>query len=39
MIVSLEEGQIVWLKVELPDMVVGDKEGADQSLKVFEEVE
>ena len=39
MIVSLEEGQIIWLRLELPDMVVGEKDGTDQSLKVLEEVE
>ena len=39
MIVSLEEGLIQWMKLELPDVIVGDKEGVDQSLKVLDEVE
>ena len=38
MIVSLEEGLIVWLKIEQPEMVVGDKE-VDQSIKVHDEIE
>ena len=39
MIVSLEEGIILWLKLELPEVGIGDKEGADQSVKVLDEIE
>lgn len=40
MIVSLEEGLIVWLKIELPpEVVLNDKDAANQSLKVLEEIE
>ena len=40
LIVSLEEGLIVWLKIELPpEVVLNDKDAANQSLKVLEEIE
>lgn len=39
MIVSLEEGLMQWLKIELPEIVINEKDAADQSLKVLEEVE
>jgi hypothetical protein len=39
MIVSLEEGIILWLKLELPEVGIGDKEGADQCVKVLDEIE
>jgi hypothetical protein len=39
MIVSLEEGLMQWYKIELPEIVINEKDAADQSLKVLEEVE
>jgi len=39
MIVSLEEGIILWLKLELPEVGIGDKDGADQCVKVLDEIE
>jgi len=38
MLVSLEEGMLVWLTLELPEVNLGDKD-ADQSLKVLEEID
>lgn len=39
MLISLEEGLIQWLKLELPEVVIGDKAGSAQHIKVLDEVE
>lgn len=39
MLVSLEEGLIQWLKLELPEAVIGDKDKSSQHIKVLDEVE
>lgn len=38
MLVSLEEGILIWLNLELPEVNLGDKD-ADQSLKILEEID
>lgn len=39
MLISLEEGIIQWFKLELPEVVLGEKDNSDRSLKVLEEIE
>lgn len=39
MIISMEEGLIQWFKLEQPEFNLNDKEGADQKLRILDEVE
>lgn len=39
MIISLEEGLIQWLKLELPEVIIGDKDKGPQIMKVIDDIE
>jgi hypothetical protein len=39
LIVSLEEGMIVWHSVEQPDMIVGDIDPHTQKMKILDDIE
>lgn len=39
MVISTEDGQILWHTLELPEMVVGDKDPHESKLKVLDEID
>lgn len=39
MVISTEDGQIFWHTLELPEMVVGDRDPHESKLKVLDEID
>lgn len=39
MVISTEDGQILWHNLELPEIVVGDKDPHESKLKVLQEID